>query len=196
MRIQMNARALRTMCFASCLLLAPAMHVYSQAAPPPPPVGGPMGPGAPPGPGRHADSGSPGGPDGASRPNGAASGSQSGNRAMPARNALQFGPVGRWWDDRSVVQRVGLSRDQQRRMDSIFKTSKPEILANYNTFLKAQSNLQTVNKDPSADKARVFAAIDAVNEARTALQKTTSGMLLQIRKQMSTEQIEKLQDMP
>jgi hypothetical protein len=115
---------------------------------------------------------------------------------MPARNALQFGPVGRWWDNRSVVQQVGLSRDQQRRMDSIFRASKPEILSNYNAFLKAQSNLQSVNKDPNTDKAKVFAAIDAVNQARTALQKTTSAMLLQIRDQMSPEQIEKLQNLP
>jgi len=127
------------------------------------------------------------------RPGGAAAPHSGGKNTAPTRNALQFGPVGRWWDNRSVVQQVGISHEQQKRMDSIFNTNKPAVLTSYKTFLKAQANLESVNKDPQADKSKVFAAIDAVNEARSNLQKTTSGMLLQIREEMNPEQIEKLQ---
>ncbi len=78
-------------------------------------------------------------------------------------------------------------------MDSIFDANKPAILSSYKAFLKAQSNLAAVNKDPNADKATVFAGIDAVNNARSDLQKATSAMLIQIRKEMDPDQIGKLE---
>lgn len=144
--------------------------------------------------------GSPGGPGGIAGPGGPRQprpGDRDKGRHVTApRNALQFGPVGRWWDDRSVVQAIGLRREQQKRMDAIFDANKPAILDNYKVFLKAQSHLTAVNKDPDADKNRVFAAIDAVNDARSALQKATSAMLLQIRKEMNLDQVEKLEKIP
>ena len=145
-------------------------------------------PGSPGGPGGPSVMGGPGGPR---QPHPGER--EKGRRVTPPRNALQFGPVGRWWDDRSVVQSIGLRREQQRRMDAIFDANKPAILDNYRVFLKAQANLTAANKDPRADKNQVFAAIDAVNAARSALQKATSAMLLQIRKEMSADQVEKLE---
>jgi hypothetical protein len=101
--------------------------------------------------------------------------------------------VGRWWDNRSVVQQIGLRRDQQRKMDSIFDANKPAILASYKAFQKAQSNLEALNKDTNADQGKVFAAIDAVNSARSDLQKATSAMLMEIRKEMDSDQITRLE---
>jgi hypothetical protein len=43
---------------------------------------------------------------------------------------------------------------------------------------------------------KLFAAIDAVSQARAALQKATSQMLLQIRQQMDPGQIQKLKVLP
>jgi homoserine dehydrogenase len=103
--------------------------------------------------------------------------------------------VGRWWDDRSVVQAIGLRREQQKRMDAIFDRNKPAILDSYKVFLKAQSDLATANKDPQANKDRLFTAIDAVNQARASLQKATSAMLLQIRQEMDPGQVNKLEGM-
>jgi hypothetical protein len=107
-------------------------------------------------------------------------------------SALGLGPVGRWWDDKTTVQTVGLTKDQRKKMDDIFHASKPAIVENYKTFLKQESTLQALSKDPKVDKQRLFSAIDAVNEARAALQKTTTQMLLQIRQQMDSDQLAKL----
>lgn len=149
--------------------------------------------------------GSPGGPGG---PGGSLGGGPGGLRethhgdkdrersrtaTQQPRNALQFGPVGRWWDDRSVVQEIGLRKEQQRRMDAIFDRSKPAILDSYKGFLKAQSALAAANKDPQTNKDRLFSAIDAVNQARASLQKATSAMLLQIRQEMDPGQVDKLE---
>lgn len=110
-----------------------------------------------------------------------------------AHAGVQFGPVGRWWDDKSVVRSVGLSNDQKRRMDTIFNTNKPTILATYQSYLKEQAKLNALSRDPQATQASTFAAIDAVNQARTALQKATAQMYLQIRQQMNPDQIQKLE---
>jgi len=113
--------------------------------------------------------------------------------SQAARAGVQFGPVGRWWDDRSVVRSVGLSSDQQRRMDTIFNSSKPAILASYQSYLKEQAKLNLLSRDPQASQASTFAAIDSVNQARAALQKATAQMYMQIRQQMNPDQIQKLE---
>ncbi len=184
----MSTRALRILCCLLCLALMPSVKSLAQE-------GGDHDrdrPGAPGGPGGPGGLNGPNGPGGPREPR--HSEHEKGRSAMaPPRNALQFGPVGRWWDDRSVIQAIGLRREQQRRMDAIFDRNKPAILDSYKGFLKAQSDLTAVNKDPQPDKNRLFSAIDAVNQARAALQKATSAMLLQIKQEMDPDQINKLE---
>lgn len=165
----------------------------------PPGGGGPPGgppPGAPPigAPSSGPDSGpgsAPAAPKGASR-----SSRNSHGYAGATHSSLGFGPVGRWWDDKSVIQTIGLRQTQQQKMDAIFHASKPEILATYKNFLSKQKKLDDLNKNPNADKAQLFSAIDAVNQARAALQKATSQMLLRIRSEMNQDQIKKLEKLP
>jgi Spy/CpxP family protein refolding chaperone len=115
------------------------------------------------------------------------------NQDSQSKTGIQFGPVGRWWDNKSVVNTIGLTTDQKRRMDTIFTASKPAIVASYQAYLKEQSRLNSLSHNPQADQASTFAAIDAVNQARSALQKATAQMYLQIRQQMNPEQIQKLE---
>ena len=147
-----------------------------------------MAQGRPPGP---PPGGAPGSGPGA--PGGAPPGSQpSRGSASAPHSSLGFGPVGRWWDDKSVIHSIGLRAAQQQKMDAIFNANKPAILASYKAFLSEQKKLDELNKDPSADKARLFSAIDAVNKARASLQKATSQTLLEIRAEMDADQVVKL----
>ncbi len=57
-----------------------------------------------------------------------------GGGAGPSRNALQIGPTGRWWDDKSVARTVGLRGEQQKKMDGIFDANKSAIVASYKTL--------------------------------------------------------------
>ena len=92
-----------------------------------------------------------------------------------------------------MTSAIGLRRDQQKKMDAIFDASKPTILSSYKTLLSEQAKLDALNKQPQADATRLFATIDAVNQARASLQKATTEMLLQIRGQMEPDQILKLE---
>jgi Spy/CpxP family protein refolding chaperone len=189
----MKARFLKFM-FMLALASAASVSVLAQGqGPGGPPHGGPppgaSGPGSPGG--GPPGAGGPGGPGG---PSNSVKGSR-GTNGGP-RSSQQFGPVGRWWDDKSVIKTIGISKEQQTKMDAIFDANKPAILDSYKKFLSQQSALEKVNKDPKADQATVFAAIDSVSKARAALQKTTAQMLLQIRQQMDQEQIAKLEKLP
>lgn len=188
----MSTRFLRIVLVFFALLSAAGLNAHAQGRPPGGPPSGPP-PGAPPpaGPGSTSP--------GSASPGSAGSGA-SGNASPGARgstgsshSSLQFGPVGRWWDDKSVVQSIGLRKEQQQKMDSIFNANKPAILASYKTFLSEQAKLDALNKDPKVDKANLFTAIDAVSQARASLQKATSQMLLQIRNEMEPGQITKLE---
>ena len=188
----MSKRILKLFCCFLCLILWPGIRPMAQEGGgdhdrPGGGYGNPVRPG-PNGPVSSDNPNAPNAPHGHHHPD-----SASGKVSSPTRNALQFGPVGRWWDNKTVVQAVGLRREQTKRMDAIFDAHKPAILDSYKTFLKAQSNLTAVNKDPQANKEQVFAAIDAVNQARSSLQKATSAMLLQIRDEMDPDQISKLE---
>ena len=156
-----------------------------------PPPGGPVpgshGPGIPGGPA--GPGGAPGGPGGHAGP-----GSPSGD-GTAATSVSHFGPVGRWWDNKSVVQTIGLRKEQQKKMDSVFDANKQAILATYKTFLAEQAKLTALSKQTQVDQEKIFTAIDSVNQARAALQKANTQMLLQIRQQMDVDQISKLQTM-
>jgi len=81
-------------------------------------------------------------------------------------------------------------------MDSIFNANKPAIVDTYKTFLKQQAALAAISKDPNLDKAKLFTAIDAVNQARAALEKANTQMLLQIREQLNAGQVARLENLP
>lgn len=179
----MKVRILAVFCFSACIFAMAAACTYAQAKPGGPPPGPPpTGPGAG---GGVGGPGAPGGPPpGGPRPS---------NTTVHANGGVQFGPVGRWWDDRTIARTVGLSSEQKTKMDAIFDSNKPAILAAYKEFLKQQSALAAISKDPHADKTSTFAAIDAVSKARDELQKATAQMYLEIRHQMNADQIERVE---
>jgi len=153
------------------------------------PPGGPPGnhgPGGPPGPGGAPPSnGAP-----TSTPNSAVRGS------VTTRSGIKLGPPGRWWDDKTVSTLVNLRKDQQKSMDAIFNANKPAIIATYQTFEKEQANLNAVSGASQVDKSKMFTAIDRVNQARAALEKANTEMLLQIRNKLDPDQIVKLDSIP
>lgn len=117
----------------------------------------------------------------------------------PMRGALQLGPPGRWWDDKTVAKTLGLSKDQQKRMDTVFNANKGPILDSYKALQKEESNLQKLTREKKPDEAKIFAGIDSVAQAQAALEKAKAHMLLMVRQEMDEGQngrLEKFQDVP
>jgi Spy/CpxP family protein refolding chaperone len=148
-------------------------------------------------PGGRVSSGAPGAPGNSNVPgNSNGPGNASRQASVTTANGVKLGPPGRWWDDRATTQAVGLRKDQQKKMDVIFDASKPAIISAYVAFQKQQTALNELSKSPQVDKAKIFAAIDSVNQARAALEKANTQMLLQIQAQLDPAQLAKLESLP
>jgi Spy/CpxP family protein refolding chaperone len=156
---------------------------YPRVPPPPPPHWGephpgPMGPDSRPG---------PMGPD--SRPGPMGPDSHRG----PIDRAMHVGPPGRWWDDPQMAQRVGLSQAQQRKMDDVFQQSRPQLIDLNAALQKQEALLDPMLASDPVDDQKVLAQISLVVQARGALEKASSAMLLGLRKVLTAEQWRQLQ---
>ncbi len=108
------------------------------------------------------------------------------------RGGLRLGPPGRWWDDRDFAKSLGLAREQQQRMDEVFKANKGELFRLYRSLEQEESALRKICKGKTPDEAQIDGQIDRVEKARSDLEKANAHMVLAIRKEMTPEQAGKL----
>ncbi len=114
-----------------------------------------------------------------------------GGREHPAR--LQLGPPGRWWDDPDMAQRLGITSDQQKKMDDIFNSNRLKLIDLFAAVQKQEAIMEPLVEADPPDENKVLAQIDRVAQARSELEKANARMLLELRRQLSHEQWVKLQ---
>ena len=131
---------------------------------------------------------SPGGPDGPQQgPGRRGPGGPGGPGA-----SLHLGPPGRWWDDPDFIKKLGLSDDQQKKMDEIFNTNRLRLIDQFAALQKEEAIMEPlVDADPP-DEPKLLAQIDRVAQARAELEKANARMLLGLRRQLTHEQFMKL----
>jgi len=108
------------------------------------------------------------------------------------RSGPQLGLPGRWWDDGKTVKHLNLRNDQQKKMDEIFNANKGTLQDLFTNLQREESRLSSMSPRELQDEAKVFAAIDRVALARADLEKENAHILMQIRQQMDSEQLNKL----
>ncbi len=113
--------------------------------------------------------------------------------ASTARGGLQFGPPGRWWDDKHFAKDLRLRSDQQRRMDAIFETNRGLLQKRLQGLEQEQNRMGSLTRTRVWDEGALFAEIDRIAGARAELEKANTHYLLQIRGEMDTEQITRLE---
>ncbi len=135
-------------------------------------------------------------PGGMDRQNGRGMPSMPGPAAQTSstmRGGLQLGPPGRFWNDRSFAQTLGLRKDQQKKMDAIFGANKTAIVESFKAFQQEEKRLEAATKEKHPDESKIFAGIDAVAQARGNLEKAHAHMLLLIRDEMDPDQIARME---
>ena len=178
------AHPMRRLMFALLFSAATAAGAAAQGP------GGAHGPG---GPGGHGPGfpGAGGGPGG--NPNGGPGGAPTSGGNIPgSRGALQRGPAGRWWDNTGYAHNVGLTGDQQRRMDGVFAENRSALVGGLDNLRKAETRLSAVYATDHPSESAVNAEIQNVAQARADLEKASSHMVLEIRNEMTQEQLNKL----
>lgn len=111
----------------------------------------------------------------------------------PMEHAFRMGPRGRWWDNPETAQKVGLSAEQQKKMDDIFLQSRLKLIDEHAAVEKEEAILEPLLSADQPDESRILAQIDKVAQSRAELEKANARMLLGLRGVLTTAQWKTLQ---
>lgn len=116
-----------------------------------------------------------------------------GRGRMSGPRAGRSGPMGRWWKNADVVQKLGLSDEQVQRIEKIFQDHRLRLIDVRANLERAEVTLQPMIESDSPDEAAVMKQIDKVAAQRAELEKANAQMLFAIRRVLTPEQWKKLQ---
>ena len=112
--------------------------------------------------------------------------------ARPPLERALGGPEGRWWSRPQMAQRLGLTAEQQKKMDDVFQQARLKLIDLNAVVQKEEAIMEPLVAAEQPDEARIVAQIDKVAQARAELEKANARMLLGIRRVLTAEQWEKL----
>jgi Spy/CpxP family protein refolding chaperone len=181
---------------AICLLATAATTVLAQGrggGGPPPGGGGGGGMGGPPPFGGQGGQ-RPEAPPTIGNPTSSGSGERGGQSSESQVHGLQLGPPReKWWDDNSFAKKLKLRPEQQTRMDAIFDQNKGALFSRLQGLEQAEAQMDEITRSRNLDESALFTQIDRVAQARADLEKAKTHMLLQLRKEMDADQIDRLE---
>jgi periplasmic protein CpxP/Spy len=105
----------------------------------------------------------------------------------------RMGQEGRWWVNPDVVQKIGLTPDQQKQIDALFQKDRLKLIDASAAVEKEEAVLEPLLEADHPDEAKVLAQIDRVAQSRAELEKANARMLLGFRSVLSVDQWKKLQ---
>jgi Spy/CpxP family protein refolding chaperone len=117
----------------------------------------------------------------------------SSNRGGSMERKLQTGLPGRWWKQPATVAKLGLTVEQQNKMDDIFLQSRLKLIDLNAALEKEEALLEPMVLD-KLDEPKVRAQIDRIAQARAELEKANAYLLLGLRMVLSPEQWKTLRE--
>jgi protein CpxP len=114
-------------------------------------------------------------------------------RRPPMERAFHLGPHGRWWNNPEWAQKLGLTSDQQKRMEAVFEQSRPSLMDLSSTVHKEETAMEPLLAADQPDEGKILAQIDRVAQARAELEKANARMLLGLRRVLTSDQWKTLQ---
>jgi periplasmic protein CpxP/Spy len=112
----------------------------------------------------------------------------------PMEQALGLrGPQGRWWNDPAMVEKLKLTDEQRKGMDTVLLNHREQLVDLRAAVEKAELAMEPLMQDDVPNEARVLAQIDKIAQARAELEKANARFLLAIRARLSPDQWKQLQ---
>jgi Spy/CpxP family protein refolding chaperone len=108
-------------------------------------------------------------------------------------SGLRSLPMGIWWKNPDIIQKLALTPDQQKRMDDIFQQSRIQLVHIKASLEEQQILLEPMLNANPPDSAKALAQIDRIANSRAELEKANAKMLLGIREILTPDQWTKLQ---
>ena len=125
---------------------------------------------------------------------------QPGGRDFPPPGRRGGGPPqggergeGKWWQNPSMVQKLGLTRDQQRRLEEVFQQNRLKLIDLTASLEREQAILDPLLAGDHPQESSVLAQFDRVAEARLELERANARMLWGFRNILSSDQWKELQ---
>jgi periplasmic protein CpxP/Spy len=111
----------------------------------------------------------------------------------PMERAFRAGPPGRWWTDPALVQKLGLTADQQKHIDTLFQQNRLKLIDLSAGLQKEEAIMEPLLEADRPDESQVLAQIDRIAQARAELEKANARMLLGFRGVLTLDQWKRLQ---
>jgi hypothetical protein len=70
---------------------------------------------------------------------------------------LRLGPPGRWWDDPEFIKKLGLSDDQQKKMDDIFNSGRLNLIDLFAAVQKEEAIMEPLVAADPPDENKLLA---------------------------------------
>lgn len=106
---------------------------------------------------------------------------------------LPTGLGARWWKDPQRVEKLGLTAEQQKKMDDVFLLSRLKLIDLTASLDKEEAILEPLVSADPPDAEKIRAQINRVADARAELEKANANMLLGLRLLLTPDQWKKLQ---
>jgi Spy/CpxP family protein refolding chaperone len=107
-------------------------------------------------------------------------------------HAMHAGP-GRWWSDPRMAQELGLSSDQQHRMDDLFQEHRLKLIDLSAALQKQEAIMEPLLGSDHPEESKILVQIDRIAQARAELEKANARLLLGLRGVLTQEQWKKLE---
>jgi Spy/CpxP family protein refolding chaperone len=101
--------------------------------------------------------------------------------------------IGRWWSDPALAQKLGLTEDQQKKLDDLFQQNRLRLIDLSANLQKQEAMLEPLLSADRPDETKILAQIDGIAQARGELEKSNARMLLAMRGVLTQDQWKRLQ---
>ena len=90
-------------------------------------------------------------------------------------------PPGKWWKRPAIVRELGLSAEQQEKLDAILAKNRRVFIDLKADVERKQLDVEELMAKKDSDPKKVAAAIDALGDSRARLRKAALLMVLEMR---------------
>jgi periplasmic protein CpxP/Spy len=113
---------------------------------------------------------------------------------MGPRAGMGRGPMGKWWTNSALVQKLGLNDAQVQKIEKIFQDHRTQLIDLRAAVAKQEAAMEPLIEAEHPNEAQVTAQIDKIAQARASLEKSNAQMLLGIRQVLTVDQWKQLQN--
>lgn len=97
-----------------------------------------------------------------------------------------------WWMDADTMKEIGISAEQSKQIDALFRKGLPEAMAHDRELKKQEAELHRLIKERTVGADVIAVQVDRVEAQRTTLNKRRTVMLYQMYQLLSADQYAKL----